>query len=102
MALVIDSLFALVLIIAALWIASVMKSAGADRNAAAQTAQAQAERERLLAREDRLQTPGLPLQCMQCGTRFAGPLDAGGCPQCHVGAFVVPEEEVNHVHNAAS
>ena len=99
MPIVLDSLTALALILGAIWLWSLLQSAARDRREAQAQATQQAERERLLAREARLTTQGLPLACLSCGTRFAGPLPATGCPKCRVGAFVVPEEEASHVHH---
>ena len=99
MPIVLDSLTALFFLAGAVWLWGLVRSATRDRAEARSQAMEQAERQRLLARQQRLETPGLPLACLSCGARFVGPLEAGGCPQCRVGAFVVSEEEANHVHH---
>src|SRR5262249_27507305 len=42
-----------------------------------------------------LSTPNEPLYCVACQEAFRGPLDAFGCPRCHIRALVIPARASN-------
>jgi hypothetical protein len=89
MGLIIEGLFALALVIVVFWLISLYHSFTRDRVRAAQELREQQESEKRAAQEARLLFPGEPLQCLSCGTTFAGPLPDTGCPYCHIASFVV-------------
>ena len=90
MGLVIEGLFALALALVLLWLLSLYHSLTQDRLKTAEELRQQQEAEKRTEREARLLRPAEPLQCLSCGTVFAGPLSDTGCPQCHLASFVVP------------
>lgn len=101
MGLVIEGLFALAVILVALWLWSLRDSVVKDRAASEQRRrEEEAARERA-AREARLYRTGEALRCLGCGATFAGPLSDTGCPQCHLASFVVTERDYQREQRAA-
>ncbi len=93
MGFVIDGLLFVGLIVGLLWLWSLRGSAARDTTAAQAQAQEDAKARELLERDARLHRPGVPLRCLGCNTAFLGPLLDNGCPQCHLSALVVTEQE---------
>ena len=88
MGLLIEALFSIALIIAAIWAVSLWRSSARDKSAA----EAEAEQARRAAELDEaLAKHGQPLHCLNCDTHFEGPLPDTGCPHCHLSTLVVPE-----------
>lgn len=93
MGLVIEGLFALALIVVALWLWSLRSSVAQDQ-AERQRIQIEAQQAReRAAREARLYRKGEKLRCLGCEAQFLGPLPDTGCPQCHIASLVVTERE---------
>jgi Zn finger protein HypA/HybF involved in hydrogenase expression len=83
------------LVVAIVWIAV---ASFRRRQAELVVAQKNAERERQsvlqAAMQARRYLEGANLICLNCDTRFNGPLDdATGCPKCHTSSLCVTEEE---------
>ena len=47
-------------------------------------------------REAKRYAEGTPLVCLNCDTKFKGPLTNTGCPKCHMTTLVMTEEELAH------
>jgi rubrerythrin len=65
----------------------------------ARSKQDEQERQRIMREAQRLK-PGVPLICLNCETRFAGPLTSTGCPHCNLTTLVVTEEEYRSTSNS--
>ncbi len=93
MGLVMEGLFALGVILVALWLWSLRGSLVRDQaEARKRRAEEQAAQERA-KRDARLYRKGEKLRCLGCGARFLGPLPDTGCPQCHLASLVVTERD---------
>jgi hypothetical protein len=95
MGLVMAGLFTLTLALLALWVWSLRGSLRRDQTEKAAQKRQEQERQAWESREAQMQRPGIRLHCLGCGSAFTGPLPEEGCPQCHLSALVVPEEEVH-------
>ncbi len=93
MGLVLEGLFALAIVLALAWLWTVRESVGKDIGAAREQAAREAQARERDARQARLYRTSEPLRCLGCEARFLGPLGEDGCPQCHLAALVVTEEE---------
>lgn len=101
MGLVLEGLFALAVIIALVWLWSVRGSVGKDAEAARQQAAQETQTREREARQARLYRAGEPLHCLGCDAQFVGPLGEDGCPQCHLAALVITQEEWERGRQAA-
>lgn len=102
MGFVTEALFLVGLACGAAWLLSLRKSVAKDV-AAARERQKQAEEACALAERDaKLLRPGEALRCLGCEATFDGPLPSGGCPQCHLAALVVTEEDYRKGKRAAA
>ena len=90
---VMGGLFALGIVLLALWAWSLAASARRDRQEAEARAREEQERHAREAQEARMRRKGERLQCLGCGRKFLGPLTDDGCPQCHLSALVVTQAE---------
>lgn len=101
MGLVLEGLFALALIAAAVWLWSVRGSVTKDADDARQQAARDTQARARAQREARLYASGVLLRCLGCDLQFAGPLAEDGCPQCHLASLVVAEDEYQAGRQAA-
>lgn len=100
MGLVIEGLFALAVVLVALWLWSLRGSVVRDRAETQRQRQEEQDARERTEREARLYRKGVKLRCLGCGAAFIGPLPDTGCPQCHLASFVVTERDYQREQQA--
>lgn len=93
MGLVIESVFALGVILLALWLWSLRASIVRDQAEARRRQEEEQAAQEQAGREAKLHRKGEKLHCLGCGTTFPGPLSDTGCPQCHLSSLVVTKRD---------
>ena len=93
MGLVIEGLFALGVILLALWLWSLRGSVQKDQAEARRRRTEEQAAQEQTRREAKLYRKGVKLRCLGCGATFLGPLPDTGCPQCHLASLVVTERD---------
>lgn len=88
-----EGVFALGVVLLALWLWSLRASLIRDQAEARQRREEEQAAQERARREARLLRKGEKLRCLGCGASFLGPLPETGCPQCRLSSLVITERE---------